>query len=57
VTIKNRSGVGFPENTTAQYIQTEPKRAQINAPRVLPFNSPALRPAEIALIVSSMRSF
>src|ERR1022692_436214 len=33
VTVENHVGVGWPENTTAQYIQAEPKRAQISPPR------------------------
>jgi hypothetical protein len=28
VTVENHNGVGWPENTTAQYIQAEPKTAQ-----------------------------
>ena len=58
VTIENHTGDGFPENTTAQYIQAAPKKAQINAPRALPFNWPPLivRTLETALVVWPMRS-
>jgi hypothetical protein len=42
VAVENHNGVGWPENTTAQYIQAEPKRAQIRAPRAAPFRWPTL---------------
>jgi hypothetical protein len=56
--IENRSGVGLPESTTAQYIEVEPKKERISAPRALTFNwnAPTLPTLEMALVVWLMRS-